>query len=73
MNEDRIADIFIIGAIITVFVLKLTGTITISWLLLLSPLLVLFGLGCLISIILAVMFIYSMCTNKKENKEDERY
>ena len=45
MNNDRIADVFIIGAIITVIALKLTGVITLSWFWLLSPLWGLFIIG----------------------------
>jgi hypothetical protein len=55
MSEDRIADVFIIGAIITVIVLKLTGVITLSWFWLLSPLWGLFALGLIGAVSMTLM------------------
>lgn len=62
MNEDRIADILIIIAIIAVIVLKLCNVITISWLWLTSivwiPFLVGLGFAALIMIWFVVSIIY---------------
>ena len=45
--EDRVADIIIILAIAAVIILKICGIITLSWLWLLSPIWVSFGIGCI--------------------------
>lgn len=59
MNEDKIAEIFIILIIIAVIVLKITNVITLSWLALLSPVLLALGFG----IILAIMLTISILIN----------
>lgn len=68
MSEDRFIDAIIIGAILTVIALKITGIITISWLWLLSPLWILAGLGAILAIILTIMCLISTHINKGEKK-----
>ena len=66
---DRIINWAFILAVITVIVLKIIGAIKIPWIWLLSPLWILFLIGCLLAIILAVTCIISIyIENKKENK-----
>ena len=66
MANDRIVDIFIIGAIITAIVLKITNVITISWLWLLSPLWILFSIGFVLALIFLIMVVIELYINKKE-------
>jgi hypothetical protein len=68
MDEDRIVDIFIIGIIITILVLKLTNVITISWIWLLSPIWILFGIGFVLAIILTLICLLQEYIHKKEKK-----
>ena len=56
MNQDRITDIFFILIIAVIIGLKITGIITISWLALFSPILVLLGVGFLLAI--GFLFLY---------------
>ena len=65
MRNDRIGDIFILGIILTVIILKITGIITLSWFWLFSPLIFLFGLGIIIAIILILMCLISIYINKR--------
>lgn len=67
MNDDRIVDFFIIGAIITVIILKLTNVITISWLWLLSPIWIPFGIGCVFAFVFLIVVIIEFYIDKKEN------
>lgn len=71
MNEDRLADIVVIGAIITVIILKITNVIKISWLWLLSPIWILFGAGIILATGLTIICIVGKFINKKE-KNNER-
>ena len=59
MDEDRIVDIVIIGAILTVIILKIVGVITISWLWLFSPIWILFGLGLILAVFMTIICILS--------------
>ena len=36
MDEDRVADLIVVGAILTIIILKITGVIKLSWFWLLS-------------------------------------
>lgn len=56
MDEDRVADIFLIVAAITVIILKITNVIKISWLWLTSIIWVPFTLGIILSI--GMFFFY---------------
>lgn len=64
MNDDKIVDFFIIGAIITVIILKLTNVITISWLWLLSPIWIPFGVGCVFAFVFLIVVIIEHYINK---------
>lgn len=68
MNEDRIVDIFIIGAIITVIVLKITNVITIPWIWLLSPIWILFGMGLGFAIIITFGCLLDEYIHKRRKK-----
>jgi len=72
MNEDRIADICIIGVIITIIVLKLTNVIKISWLWLLSPIWILFGTGIILAIFITIACLIKTQLIDKKEKENER-
>jgi membrane-bound metal-dependent hydrolase YbcI (DUF457 family) len=67
MNEDRIVDFFIIGAVITVIVLKITNVIKISWLWLLSPIWIPFGVGCIFAFVFLIVVLIEIYIDKKEN------
>ena len=54
---DRIADIIICLAVITIIVLKICGIITISWLWLLAPLWIPFGIGIVMAIIFIILYL----------------
>lgn len=69
MDEDRLVDVFIIGIIITVIILKITNVIKISWLWLLSPIWILFGVGIVLAIGLTIICIIEEFINKKEKKQ----
>lgn len=65
MNEDRIVDIFLVVAIIAVIVLKITNVITISWLWLLAPIWIPFGIGCVFAGILFIAYCFTRITDKR--------
>lgn len=67
MNEDRIVDIFLVVAVISVIILKITNVITISWLWLLAPIWIPFSIGIVLAIILLILFIIE-CKIYKEKK-----
>lgn len=71
MDEDRIADIFIVGVIITILVLKLTNVITIPWVWLLSPIWILFGIGFIFAFVVTLICLLQEYIHKKE-KNNER-
>lgn len=71
MDEDRLADIFIIGVIVTILVLKLTNVITIPWIWLLSPIWILFGIGFIFAIAVTLICLLQEYIHKKE-KNNER-
>ena len=54
---DRIVDAVICLAVITVIVLKICGVITISWLWLLAPLWIPFGIGVVMAIIFVILYL----------------
>ena len=64
MNEDRIADVLIIIAIITVIVLKLCNVITISWLWLTSIVWIPFLVGVGFAAFIMIWFIVSIIYDK---------
>jgi len=71
MDEDRLADIIIICAIITVIILKITNVIKISWFWLLSPIWILGGMGVIFAIMITLAYLFRKYINKKE-KNNER-
>ena len=56
MDEDRIADIFLIIAAITVIILKITNVIKISWLWLTSIIWIPFALGLVLIFVLIIWY-----------------
>lgn len=71
MDENRIADIFIVGVIITILVLKLTNVITVPWVWLLSPIWILFGIGFIFAFVVTLICLLQEYIHKKE-KNNER-
>jgi len=72
---DRVVDGFFIALILLVIGLKLNGTITISWLWLLSPIWIPFSVGLVLAFIVLVCYTITIIINIfkiKENK-NERY
>ena len=67
--EDRIADILIIGAILTAIILKIVGVITLPWIWLLSPLWLLFGVGCILAIAFTLIVIIEQEINKRRKNK----
>ena len=72
MNEDRIADFIVIGAVIAIIVLKIVDVIKIPWLWLLSPIWIPFGLGIIIMISLTIYCLVQEYIYKRR-KNNERY
>lgn len=68
MDFDRMVDAIIIGAILTVIGLKIAGVITISWLWLLSPIWILFGIGTVLAIMLTILCLITTYIHKGEKK-----
>ena len=68
--EDRIADIGLIMIFVTIIVLKVTNVITIPWVWLLSPIWILFLVGCILAVILTIMCIIDIKGDKKENERN---
>ncbi len=68
MDFDRMVDAIIIGAILTVIGLKIAGVITISWLWLLSPIWILFGVGMILAIVLTILCLITTHIHKGEKK-----
>ena len=66
--EDKIAEIFIIIAIIAVIALKITGVITLSWFWLLCPIWGLFSLGCVLAVIFLIAFGVGYVIDKLEKR-----
>ena len=64
MNDDRIADIFIAIAIVLVIILKFCGVITCSWLVLLSPIIVLLAIGTILALIFLIAALFYIYHNK---------
>ena len=64
MNEDRIIDLTFLGIILVAVILKLTGVITVSWLILFSPLLALCALGGVIIVFFFMLLIIRELINK---------
>lgn len=58
---DRIVDIAIVAIILAVIVLKICGVITISWLWLLAPLWIPFGIGVVMAIIFVILYFIESC------------
>lgn len=56
MDEDRVADIFLIVAAITVIILKITNVIKISWLWLTSIIWIPFALGLVLTFVLIIWY-----------------
>ena len=69
---DHIEDIIILGFIITVLLLKLTGVIKISWFWLLSPIWGTFVLAVVILVIMSIVAIIINIYDKIKEKKNER-
>jgi len=70
-RDDKFLDIFLLLCIVTVILLKLTGVITVSWLVLFSPILIIFLLGAiLISLAIFVIVTKGIIEMIKENKNE---
>ena len=54
MDEDRVADLIVVGAILTIIILKITGVIKLSWFWLLSPVWLLLSAGVILAIIVTI-------------------
>lgn len=63
MDEDKILDIIIFGAIVAIIILKITNVITISWLWLAMPLIL---CGIFIIMWFFAVFIALLLRNKGE-------
>lgn len=72
-NVDRMADIILIGAALTIIILKITNIITISWFWLFSPIIFLFGFGIILAIGLTIACLINMYIENKRRNKDERY
>ena len=57
MQGERIADVIFILIIAAIIYLKLTGIITISWLWLFSPILILLGMGFMLAFGILILYI----------------
>lgn len=69
MNEDRVADIFLIVAAITVVILKITNVIKISWLWLTSIIWIPFVLGLVLCFGLFFFYLGIMLIDKTKEKK----
>jgi len=69
MNEDRVADIFLMVAAITVIILKITNVIKISWLWLTSIIWIPFTLGIVLSFGLFFFYLGIMLIDKIKEKK----
>ena len=68
MDENRIADIFLSVAAITVIILKITNVIKISWLWLTSIIWIPFALGIVLSFGLLFFYLGIMLIDKIKEK-----
>ena len=68
---ERIADIIIIGGLLTVLILKIVGVITIPWIWLLCPIWGLLGIGIVFAILMTLLCIISTYWNKHKEKKYE--
>lgn len=68
MDEDRIADIFLIIAAITVIILKITNIIKISWLWLTSIIWIPFALGLVLTFVLIIWYEIEVIIDKIRRK-----
>ena len=74
MNDDRIIDTVIIGIIVVILTLKIVGVLTISWWLLLSPVLIALGIGIIIAIMFVILLIREYYKeDKRRHDENEWY
>lgn len=64
--EDRAVNIIVVIAIVAILALKLCGVITISWLWLLSPIWVSFGLGCVLAFVLFIALSIGLLLERKK-------
>lgn len=72
-RNDKLVDICLFSAIIIVIILKLTGIITISWIVLLSPVWILFILvGSIMIATFTITIVKGLIEEYKERK-NERY
>jgi len=69
MNEDRVADIFLMVAAITVIILKITNVIKISWLWLTSIIWIPFTLGIVLCFGLFFFYLGIMLIDKIKEKK----
>ena len=73
MNDDRIIDTVIIGIIVVILTLKIVGVLTISWWLLLSPVLIALGIGIIIAIIFVIFFIREYYKEEKRRHDENEW
>ena len=72
-RDDRWVDLLLIGSVLVLILLKITGVLTISWLVALAPILVIVTLGgTILCTIFGLAFIKGIIEIIKENK-NERY
>ena len=70
-KEDRVAECLLIGLLLSIIILKLTNVIQISWVWLLCPIWLSFGLGLVLAIVFTLLYIYEILFHKE--KKNERY
>ena len=67
-REDVIVDIGILMVIITLFVLKITNVIKISWLWFLAPIWIPLTLGFLLALIITCVYLIELIKEKRKNE-----
>lgn len=65
MEGDRIADVIFILAIIAVIALKITNVITISWFWLTAILWIPLLIGCILALVLGLVFYFTILIDKR--------
>lgn len=72
-NADRIADVLIIIAFITIVILRIIGIITWPWIWILAPIWGLLGIGFIGAIIFLIIYNINNYIQNKRRKKNERY
>lgn len=73
-REDRWVDILLLAIIAVLVIAKLTGLVTMSWLTVFAPILLIVVLGgTMLCFIFGLAFIKGIIEMIKENKKNERY